>query len=371
MMEDFRQLHVDVAFGRSKGKIIWQPRITCWYNDKYFNNETLPDGYEGLSFYDIYRKLGCSARLYDFNDCFIRNEEPRVREYIEDLGNNRQKRTIETPVGRQIEILQKSNHNPESIRIKWEVETEDELKVALWREENATWQWDQQKYDKLYAELCDLGAPTIFMPRMNVQNLYIEKMGIEKGIYALYDWPDTIEAYFKARSLSHDILIKLINDSPIEIINFGENIHSATLTPRLFKKYHLPECQSRCEKLHAANKFVCSHWDGNCQGLLQYAGDTGLDGIEAITPKPQGDVTLEEIKEALGEEMFLLDGIPAVYFDKTYSEEILINCVHKLIGLFAPKLILGISDEISSTGDIERVRIVKEIVDEYNRKQLC
>ena len=35
---------------------------------------------------------------------------------------------------------------------------------------------------------------------------------------------------------------------------------------------------------------------------------------------------------------------------------------------FAPNLILGISDEISSTGDIERIRLVGKIVDEYNAK---
>jgi len=55
--------------------------------------------------------------------------------------------------------------------------------------------------------------------------------------------------------------------------------------------------------------------------LLQYAHETGLDGIEAITPRPQGDVTLEEAKEALGDDMFLLDGIPAIYFDKTFPSK--------------------------------------------------
>ena len=38
-----------------------------------------------------------------------------------------------------------------------------------------------------------------------------------------------------------------------------------------------------------------------------------------------------------------------------------------ILDLFAPNLILGISDEISSTGDIERIRLVGKIVDEYNR----
>ena len=72
------------------------------------------------------------------------------------------------------------------------------------------------------------------------------------------------------------------------------------------------------------------------------------------------------MKEALGDEMILMDGIPAVYFDDTYPVEKLIEATYRLIELFAPRLILGISDEISSTGDIERVRVVGEIVDEYN-----
>ena len=53
--------------------------------------------------------------------------------------------------------------------------------------------------------------------------------------------------------------------------------------------------------------------------------------------------------------MWLLDGIPAIYFDETFGEQTLIDCARECIDLFAPNIILGISDEISSTGDIERV----------------
>jgi uroporphyrinogen-III decarboxylase len=208
----------------------------------------------------------------------------------------------------------------------------------------------------------------MFMPRMNVQSLFIEKMGVEKGIFAIYDWTSLVESLFDATEENHNRLINVINYSPIEIINFGENVHSGSLSPMLFEKYHLPACQRRCEKLHSANKFVYAHWDGDCKPLLPYAKDTGLDGIEAITPLPQGDVTLEEIKEALGNDMFLVDGIPAVYFDDTYSVTTLVDCVHKIIDLFAPNLILGISDEISSTGDIERISTVTEIVNKINKE---
>lgn len=60
--------------------------------------------------------------------------------------------------------------------------------------------------------------------------------------------------------------------------------------------------------------------------------------------------------------------MPSFTFSQTqpHSVETLVDCVHKILDLFAPHLILGISDEISSTGDIERIRLVGRIVDEYN-----
>jgi hypothetical protein len=77
-------------------------------------------------------------------------------------------------------------------------------------------------------------------------------------------------------------------------------------------------------------------------------------------------VTLDEVREALGDTMFLLDGIPAVYFDDIFPVDVLVDCTHRLIELFAPRLVLGISDEISSTGDLDRIKVVGQIVDEYN-----
>ena len=44
----------------------------------------------------------------------------------------------------------------------------------------------------------------------------------------------------------------------------------------------------------------------------------------------------------------------------------LTECDHRIIDLFAPRLVLGISDELPSTGDIERIRLLARIVDEYN-----
>jgi hypothetical protein len=366
MSVNLPELHRKVVFGQSGGRIIWQPRIGCWYTDKQFAGEPLPAPYTGMDLYATYRSLGCSARLYEYNDCFVPVEHPAVHRSERELNETDVEITVHTPMGKQVEVVRHTDSSARQIHLKRNVETEDELKVAAWRAENTGWRWDQACYDQLQGQVGDLGAPTMFMPRMNVQDLYINSMGVERGIYALYDWPDTVEAYFRALDGSHDRLIDVIVASPVDIINFGENVHAGTLSPELFLKYHLPACQHRAGRLHAAGKFVCSHWDGDTRPLLPYVRETGLDGIEAITPWPQGDVSLEEVREALGDDMYLLDGIPAIYFDDTFSVEILEACACRLIELFAPRLVLGISDEISSTGDLERVRVVGRIVDEYN-----
>lgn len=317
---------------------------------------------------ELFRSLDCSARIYQYNESFKRIEHPSVKFVRKKLGSDEEQLTIKTPIGRQVEVIRKTDSSMGRIHVKWPVETEEELKVAAWREENAEWRWDQEAFDKVAKEWGDLGAPTVYLPRMNVQNLFLNQMGTERAIYAIYDWPDTVEAFFCALEASHDRLVEIVNTSPVNIINFGENIHAGTLPPGLFRKYHLPACQRRCEKLHTARKFCHAHWDGDTKPLLPFVRETGLDGIEAITPLPQGDVTLEEVKDALGDEIFLIDGLPAILFDKTFPVTMLEDCTHRLIELFAPKLVLGISDELSSTGDIERVRLVSRIVNEYNQQ---
>jgi hypothetical protein len=362
---DFTQLHLDVAFGRAGGRIIWQPRILAWFTDKEFAREPLPAPYTGMTPAQLYRALGCSNRIYEYNACFVSHEDERVGVTQQDIDETDYEIVWETPVGRQRAVYRRSPNTWHHAPVKWPISNAHDMKVAAWREERRTWSWDQAAFDRLSREWAGLGAPAMYICRTNIQKLFIEDMGAEAGIYAMYDNPALCEMYFEALAATQERLIEVINASEVQIINFGDNVHSGLLPPKWFEKYVLPVYQRRCHLLHATGKFATAHWDGDCKALLPYARETGLDGIEAITPKPQGDVTLKEIKAALGE-MFLLDGIPAVYFDHTFSEQTLIDCAKACIDLFAPNLILGISDEISSHGDIERIRIVGEIVDQYN-----
>ena len=64
--------------------------------------------------------------------------------------------------------------------------------------------------------------------------------------------------------------------------------------------------------------------------------------------------------------MFLRDGIPAILFCPWIELKTLENHVRRLMEMFHPRLILGVSDLLPANADIERVGLVKGIVKDFN-----
>ena len=363
---DLWQFNLDVIHRKTK-KVIWQPRIQCWYDDKVSIGEDLPGRYKGMSPVELYKALGVSNRCYMYGACFRHIYDPRISFECKVLSPVETLHIMHTPKGDLTQIYRTNTSNSGSYPSKWWITDEDEMKIHQWVLENSTWEWNQEAYDRIKEEWGFAGAPSAFFPRVNMQYLFHDVMGPEEGIFAVYDFPETVEKYFAALSEHQDRMAQVWNNCPIEIVNFGDNVHDGVLSPALFEKYVLPEYQHRNDLFHSHGKWTNAHWDGDVKSILKYVRATGLDGVEAVTPLPQGDVTLKEVKAAFGDDIFLMDGIAALLFDPNlYPIEDLEAQVNECLELFAVQLIMGISDEIASTGDIDRVIHVRDMVDAYN-----
>ena len=193
-------------------------------------------------------------------------------------------------------------------------------------------------------------------------------MKLDHLIFALADDAAEVEDTMQVIDESYEPLYEQIcSAGVVKIINLGENLHEALFSHRYFEKYYLPWYAKRMGQLRQAGIFSHLHLDGYFHSLLKYLKDLPFDGLEALTPVPQGDVTLEEMKEAIGDKV-LLDGIPAVLFMDTYTRDELMETTEKVIRLFAPRLVLGVSDEVpEGTGQeaMERVRLVAEVCKQY------
>lgn len=354
----FRERTLAIFAGTPVDNIVYQPRIEHWYKVNKTQG-TLPDRYAEMSLLEVYDDLGCSIRPYGwFNGCLKFQDDPKVRvEAFESEGVYITR--WHTPVG-SVE----SHHTRTALAShteKFPVRNRDDAGVMEYILRGRECRFDLEMFRANDDLIGDRAAPMVYIPRVNLQRLFIEFMGFEGTLYALHDDKPMVDRLARVIDETDEHLIDVLCESPIPIVNYGDNVDHHFLRPDTFEEYILPAYQYRSARFRAAGKYTHAHWDGSIKNLLPYAKLTGCRGIEALTPVPQGDVTLDEIKDALGD-MVLLDGIPMTCFLPHEPIEELVSTAHKIIEMFSPNLILGVSDEPSPVCDIERVRLVAQIV---------
>lgn len=345
---------------------LFQPRIEPWYHwHKQFNK--LPDRYKDFTLLELYDDLDISMRYIAY---YTGIPNPVEVEYSKDVkikeiqrSNEEMLVVIDTPYGelvRELKLTSDKNWRTSKSPIR----NREDIKKAIRLFKNTSYHFIEDIFDEGDQFIGDRGEPQFFLPRSPYQTLHVDSswMALEDLVYALADYPEDVEDLMKAIDDSYDPLYEEIISlrDKVKIVNFGENIDTLLLSPTYFEKYLIPFYQKRSNQLRNVGIYTHIHIDGHFRPILKYLKDLPFDGLEALTPLPQGDVSIEEMKEAIGDKI-LLDGIPAILFLPTYSREEFYQCVEKIIRLFHPNLVLGVSDEIPEGVDeegIDRVRWV-------------
>lgn len=360
----FRERTLRIFQHKPVDNIVYQPRIEHWYGYNKARG-TLPERYRDMELLDVYDDLGCSIRPYHyFNECIrIQNADDVTTEMIPEPGGYTW--ITRTPAGTMTERHTTSDlatHTAE-----YPVKTAKDVDVLEYILRTRKVWFDHDLFKQRDEMIGDRAEPMLYLPRVNMQRILIEIVGWQETAYMLADDRPLLERLVRLINETDEPVLEAVLKSPVNIINFGDNVDQYLLSPPLFEEFVLPVYQDRGDRFRAAGKFTQTHFDGNVKLLLKYTHDCRLDGFEALTPLPQGDLTLEEMKEALGDDLILLDGIPMTSFLPDSDYDAFERMTRDVIETFYPNLILGISDEPSPVCDIERVRRVGQILEEYAR----
>jgi len=349
--------------GRKPDRIVWQPRIDHWY-DANKNLGTLPSKYKCMELLDIYDDLGASPRTYRFFAPTIhvvqgQGVEMQVAEDEEKIVT-----TYSTPVGKLREIQTRTVHGAATYRTEYLLKGLEDFPAMTHVLETQSFEFDEQLYEGIRKMIGDRSEPIVNLPWGSIQRLTVDWMGLEKTILSLWKHPKETNDLLQVIQNSDSRRIDLIKKTPFKFVNFADNIDQGLVSPPLFEKYMLPWYREKTRELHDAGKICVSHWDGNIKLLLRYIKETGLDALECVPPLPMGNVTPEELHEAV-KGMVIFDGLPANHFLEIVSREELGDFTRRILELFSPRIVLGISDQLPPNGDIEKVRMVSEIVKEF------
>jgi hypothetical protein len=349
-------------------KIVWQPRLELWYDVNKFCG-TLPDRYRDKDMLEICDDLGTSPRTYFLFNRTIKCIEGRDVK-LETKEDSQNVVTIySTPKGELREVKKKTQHGLATDGVtpyptEYFLKGIEDFEVMKYILGNQTFEFDRQLYEKLNMMIGDRAAPIVSIPFSPLPKITAWWMGFEKTSITILKHEREVENFLRTLEENDDKRIDVIKRSPIPIVNFDDSIDENLYPRPLFSKYILPYYQEKSHELRAAGKFCTAHWDGKIKSLLQYAKESGLNGLEALTPKPQGNVTLEEIHSAF-DGMIVTDGIPAISFLPWASDRELEEFTHKILKMFSPNLILGVGDIVPPNADIEKVRLVTKIVEKF------
>ncbi len=372
---DFPERIIRTFEHKSTDKIVWQPRFAYWF-DHYVRHATMdniedyqqymPKRYLGKDTLEIYDDLGASLR-YPGESLKIplflskTKKDANIKRKSRKLDDESNYTEISTPVGK-VNQTSKKGYTHDHL-----VKKVEDLEVIKYMVENSYYEFNKYGYDLAKDIMVpDYGLPTSYYFRSPYMRCVLEFLGFEKTIVFLRRHKREMEEFldFLGR-WDKNQYENVICPSPLKWVNFGENIDQNLVPPHYFEKYLMEYYHDRCKMLKREGKFTFIHIDGSFKDLLPILPEIPQDGIEALTPPPQGDVSVEEIAKALGDSgKILIDVLPATLFMDKFEPEKLIKKTHEILELLSPNLILGISDELCM-GDGSRLKLVSDIVDKF------
>ncbi len=359
-----RELNL-ATFEGTNDAVLWQPRLETWIHH-HRHKGTLPERYRDLDYFGIYDALRCSVRYaasaglesYEDPADVVRAEEHDGRYYIT---------TITTPSGTIRTVHQEVHENGEVVNrriCEYPVKTGGDLRVVTDLVEREQARANVEAFQQAADRVGHRAEPTVFFGGSGFTDLVKVWCGLEGTYYLLADDRAAVEEYLEACNRREDRRLDEALKLPCRIFNLGDHATNEFTPPPILLRYLMPRWQKISARMHEHGRFVHTHWDGNSRLMLPYLKDTGLDGVEALTPEPMADMTLEQIKAAVGDTIVCLDLLPAIHFLPHYSLQTAVDFARRVLDMFAPRLILGISDEISQVGEIEKVEAIGELVDE-------
>ena len=374
-MNKFSELILRTFEHKPIDRIVWQPRIMYWYfsnqihrltPEKYQRVEQfVPKEYIGKSIKEVYKDINASIRYPEetfgfvlFNEVKKAYHQIRIKK-IRSKDKRHVMKTI-TPVGEVSQVIK------EERILEFPVKRIEDLNVIKYIEEQTDLVFNKFMYEKAKKEMQDFGIPTSYYFRSPYMKCVLSYLGLERTIIYLRRYKAEMEDFLHyLEDIDLDKYKRVITKCPLKLLNFGENIDHNLSPPPYFEKYLLEYYETRVKLLHNVNKFAFIHIDGSFKHLLPYLPSMSFDGYEALTPPPQGDVPIESIAKTIGDSgKILLDVIPATLFLRNFEESKLIEKTKKILELFSPNLILGISDELCH-GDGRRLKTVSRIVDKF------
>jgi uroporphyrinogen-III decarboxylase len=192
--------------------------------------------------------------------------------------------------------------------------------------------------------------------------------GIMDLCYLIADAPEEVNKTLELIARNQDYIYRFTAESECPYVMICENLSGATMGG-FFDGYIKDYLREKIKFLHSSGKKVIIHVDGTLKGAAEKLSSTGVDCLDAVTPKPVGDVGMDEIRKLTGDDVLILGGLPGAMFAPPFTLNDMEKHVKEIIKIHkdSGKFMFGVADQVPPDGDLAKVKLVGELVEEYGR----
>ena len=133
----------------------------------------------------------------------------------------------------------------------------------------------------------------IGLPRSPLSAFFVEWAGVQNGSYLLADSPRKCDEVLRLMEEQEAPILDAVCELAPPLVHFPDNLSSDCMTG-FYDARMAAAHRRRIERLHAAGVRSAVHLDGTVKGLLPKLVRSGFDAIEALTPKPGGDLDVDD-----------------------------------------------------------------------------
>ena len=225
------------------------------------------------------------------------------------------------------------------------------------------------EFERIYAQQNAFGGDGFVVPsieRIPFQQLLIDYLDTSEFFFALHDNPVKIGRLLTLLDERVSYVMDLVSGLEAPYVEIGDNVDGMMTNPRLFEQYCMEPYQRYSDMAHSQGKKIGSHMDGNLKPILHQLTESGLDVIESFSPAPLTPCTVKEAMGVWGEKPLVWGGIPCVLLEAGTPEAELEGYLRDLLAFLDGRpIILNVVDMVLPINEIDRVRRIAEIVEEY------
>lgn len=354
-----------VLDGRVPDAVPWYTDMTYWHHG-HAQAGTLPEQYRGGDgLLQLHRDLGVG--VYLFTPPLVRIEcDPDLFRWENTPIDDRHSRTLVTSPEGTLEGVTKACPDSASTAIlEYPLKTADDLRVIRAWYEGTVFAPNYDEVQEWDESLGGDGFAVPLIPRTPLATLAAQWAGLMNLAYIIADAPDEFEETLEVMRRCEDEMFRLYAESPCPALEIGENL-SAEAMGGLWRRYSRDYYRERLDLLHAHGKKIGCHIDGTLGKLLGDLADVGIDFPESVVPAPVGDLTLSEIRDAVGPETIIWGGVPSAMFAEPFETEWVLDFVREAVDVLGTdgRLVLAGADQVPPNGDVDLVRRIGELLEE-------